>query len=118
MEMTRGEIQDLLAKFASEDSAYRQALIANPRDVIEKQFQTSIPSNVQFNIIEDSADSMNIVLPHEVAAGDELSDADLEAVAGGGTLGAAPRSACGACASGLAVRGSPCASSSCETSSA
>ena len=73
MDMTRGEIQDLLAKFSTEDAAYRQALIANPRDVIEKQFQISVPANV------------HIVLPHAVAAGDELSDADLEAVAGGGT---------------------------------
>ena len=32
--MTRGQIQDLVGKFASENPKYRQALLSNPKQVI------------------------------------------------------------------------------------
>ncbi len=86
MEMTRGEMQDLLAKFAAESAEYRDALKKNPKDVVAQQFQIEIPSHVSIKVIEDSADTIHVVLPHSVEAGEELSDADLEAVAGGHTL--------------------------------
>lgn len=86
MEMTRGEMQDLLAKFASENTEYRDALKQNPKDVVAQQFQIEIPAHVQVRVVEDTADMIHVVLPHNVEAGAELSDADLEAVAGGHTL--------------------------------
>ncbi len=86
MEMTRGEIMDHLAKFASENAEYRKALIENPRDIVSKQFVMDIPENVTIKIVEDTAETLHIVLPHSVESGEELSDADLEAVAGGHTF--------------------------------
>jgi hypothetical protein len=86
MEMTRGEIMDHLANFASESSEYRKALIENPRDVVSKQFAMDIPEVVTLKVIEDTAETIHIVLPHTVDKGEELSDADLEAVAGGITF--------------------------------
>ena len=38
--MTRGQIQDLVGKFASETPRYRAALLSNPKDTIEKQLNT------------------------------------------------------------------------------
>ena len=86
MEMTRGEMQDLLVKFALESPRYRQALLKNPKEIVEKQFQVSIPANVNIKVVEDTASTVHIVLPHAVAEGAELSDADLEAVAGGHSI--------------------------------
>jgi hypothetical protein len=79
--MTRGEVQDLVAKFAAENPKYRQALISDPKSVIEKQLNTSL-GNVNVKAVADTADTTYVVIPH-VAGEGELSDADLEKVAGG-----------------------------------
>jgi hypothetical protein len=79
--MTRGEVQDLVAKFATENPKYRQALMTDPKSVIEKQLNTSL-GNVKVKAVADTADTTYVVIPH-VAGEGELSDADLEKVAGG-----------------------------------
>jgi hypothetical protein len=79
--MTRGEVQDLVAKFATENPKYRDALIKDPKGVIEKQLNTSLGS-VSVKAVVDTADTTYVVIPH-VAGEGELSDADLEKVAGG-----------------------------------
>jgi Nitrile hydratase, alpha chain len=86
MKMTRGEMQDLLEKFASSNPQYRTALIKDPRSVVEKQFNMSLPDNVKVKAVEESADTIYVVVPHAVSAGAELDDADLEKVAGGSTV--------------------------------
>ena len=79
--MTRGEVQDLVAKFAVENPKYREALIKDPKAIIEKQLNTSL-GNVKVKAVADTADTTYVVIPH-VAGEGELSDADLEKVAGG-----------------------------------
>ena len=79
--MTRGEVQDLLAKFSTENPRYREALVNDPKSVIERQLGTSL-GNVQVKAIVETADTVYVVVPH-VASEGELSDADLEKVAGG-----------------------------------
>jgi hypothetical protein len=79
--MSRGQVQDLVGKFATENPRYRDALIKNPKDVIEKQLNTSLGS-INVKAVVDTADTAYVVIPH-VAAEGELSDADLEKVAGG-----------------------------------
>ena len=86
MQMTRGEMQDLLSKFASGNPQYRAALLRNPRAIVEKQFSMTVPDNVTIKAVEESADTIYVVVPHAVAAGAELDDADLEKVAGGSTV--------------------------------
>ena len=80
-QMTRGEVQDLLAKFAVENPKYRQALINDPKAIIEKQLNTSLGS-AKVKAIVETADTAYVVVPHLAGEG-ELSDADLEKVAGG-----------------------------------
>jgi hypothetical protein len=87
--MTRGEVQDLLAKFAVDNPKYRDALVSNPKSVIEKQFATSLGS-LQVKAVVDTSDTLYVVIPYMPAEG-ELNDADLEMVAGGkgdGTINA------------------------------
>jgi hypothetical protein len=86
MKMTRGEMQDLLEKFASTNPQYRAALLANPKAVVEKQFNMTVPDNVQIKAVEENASTIYVVVPHAVAAGAELADEDLEKVAGGATV--------------------------------
>src|SRR5574339_310758 len=79
--MTRGQIQDLVGKFAVENPKYRQALLSNPKGTIEKQLNTTLGA-VTVKAVADTADTVYVVIPYAAAEG-ELSDADLERVAGG-----------------------------------
>ena len=79
--MSRGEVQDLLIKFAAENPQYRQELLRNPKGLIERQFNTSL-GNINIKAIADTADTVHVAVPYVASAG-ELSDADLEKVAGG-----------------------------------
>ena len=79
--MTRGEVQDLLAKFAVDNPKYRDALVKDPKSVIERQLNTSL-GNVKVKAVVETADTVYVVVPHIPSEG-ELSDADLEKVAGG-----------------------------------
>jgi hypothetical protein len=79
--MSRGEVQDLLIKFAAENPQYRQELLRNPKGLIERQFNTSL-GNINIKAIADTADTVHVAVPYVASAG-ELSDADLERVAGG-----------------------------------
>src|SRR4026208_2078354 len=79
--MTRGQIQDLVGKFAAENPKYRAALLSNPKGTIEKQLNTSLGA-VTVKAVADTADTVHVVIPYAAAEG-ELSDADLERVAGG-----------------------------------
>jgi hypothetical protein len=79
--MTRGEVQDLLAKFSVENPKYREALIKNPKSVIERQLNTSL-GNVTVKAVIETADTVYVVVPY-VAPEGELTDTDLEKIAGG-----------------------------------
>jgi hypothetical protein len=81
--LSRGELNDLLAGFATKNEKYREALLKDPKDVIERQLNSKLPSNLNVKVIQDSASTMHVVLPHVPSEGDELSDSDLESVAGG-----------------------------------
>jgi hypothetical protein len=83
--MTRGEVQDLLAKFSTENPKYRQALIRNPKAVIERQLNTSL-GNLRVKAVVETADTVYVVVPH-VAADSELSEADVEQAASVSEIG-------------------------------
>ena len=78
--LTRGQIQDLVGKFASENPKYRAALLSNPKGTIEKQLNTQLGA-VTVKAVADTADTVHVI-PYAAAEG-ELSDSDLERVAGG-----------------------------------
>ena len=70
---------------AAESATYRDRVKSDAKDVISKQFGYEVPAGINVKVVEETADTVYLVLPHTVAEGDELSDSDLEAVAGGGS---------------------------------
>lgn len=82
-EMTRGEVNDLVANFATKNAEYKKNLLANPKDVVARQLGQDLPDALAIKVVEDSAEVMHMVLPYIPEEGAELSDADLEMVAGG-----------------------------------
>ena len=81
--LTRGEIQDLLTKFAQKNPNYRANLIKNPKAVIEGQLNNKLPAAIKVKAVEETADTIYVIVPYVPQAGKELGDAALEMVAGG-----------------------------------
>jgi glycerol-3-phosphate O-acyltransferase len=86
MAWTRGQLWDKIIDQAQKNPKYYQMLKSNPRALMEKQLGTAIPAKLNIKVLEETADTYYIVLPAVAKEGAELSDADLEKVAGGGTV--------------------------------
>ena len=82
-EVTRGEVQDLLAKFARNDPKYREALLKDPRSILEKQLNTKLPESVKVKAVEETADTIYVIVPFVPPKGQELSEGALEMIASG-----------------------------------
>ena len=83
-EVSRGEILDIIGKFAFEDPEYREALLKDPKRVLAKQMNRDLPDSLKVKVVEEDANTVYLIAPYvPPAEGDELSDDDLEKVAGG-----------------------------------
>jgi hypothetical protein len=80
---TRGQLADSIVEQAKKNPKYYEMLMTDPRGLMEKQLGTEIPKNVNIKVLQETEDTYYIVLPAFVKEGGELSDADLEKVAGG-----------------------------------
>ena len=78
--MDRQQIEAHLKSRAASDPEFRKALVSDPRATLAKETGLELPREMKVQVIEESSDSMCLVLPP--AAG-ELSDMELESVAGG-----------------------------------
>jgi Nitrile hydratase, alpha chain len=85
-EWTRGQLWDKIVEQAEKNPKYYDQLMSDPRGLMEKQLGTAIPKNVNIKVLEEANDTYYIVLPAFAKEGEELSDSDLEKVAGGGTV--------------------------------
>jgi hypothetical protein len=79
----RRALQSILDR-ASTDLAFRRQLLTDPRDAILDAFGVAIPHNFRIKFVErePGVDAL-VVLPDVVSGSNELSDDDLESVAGG-----------------------------------
>ena len=83
----RQEMESRLVQRSIEDDAFRQRLIEDPKGAVEQELGTRLPEEVRVVTVEESADTIYLVLPGTPPAGiegGELSDKDLESVAGAG----------------------------------
>lgn len=77
----RQEIEAALVAKAQAEPAFRQALLKNATAAIEKEFGIKLPAGSELKVVEETASTNYLVLP--AARDGVLSDADLDAVAGG-----------------------------------
>ena len=78
---TATEMKDRILSKAAEDSEFRARLIADPKAAIASETGATIPEGFDVAVHEDSATILNLVLPPS----SELTEAELENVAGGGS---------------------------------
>jgi hypothetical protein len=81
----RAEMERSLIEKSLEDESFRQRLLADPKAAVEEELATRLPEEVQVMAVEETQDTIYLVLPSAspLGEGGELSDRDLEAVAGG-----------------------------------
>jgi hypothetical protein len=81
---SRGALQDFISEKAANDPAYREALIANPKAVLESHVGSKMPDEFNVKVVEEAPDTMYLIAPFvPPSETSELSDDDLEQVAGG-----------------------------------
>lgn len=78
--MTRQEIESKLIAQAWQDESFKHELLSNPKTAFENE-GISIPESIEIRVVEETSDCLYFVLPMQPS--EELSDAELESVAGG-----------------------------------
>ena len=85
----RAQMERRLIGKSVEDESFRQRLIEDPKASVEQELGTRLPEEVRVVTVEETAETIYLVLPSTRsmagAEGGELSDQQLEKVAGGGT---------------------------------
>ena len=83
----RAEIERRLIERSLQDEDFRRRLLADPRATVEQELGMPLPEEVTIQAVEETADTIYLVLPNSPAGAgsEEISDQDLEAVAGGGS---------------------------------
>ena len=74
---------EISADALAEDPEYLQELLENPKEVLARQLRQALPRSLNVEVVTDTADTVYLVLPYSPPEDGELSDADLEIVAGG-----------------------------------
>jgi hypothetical protein len=80
------EMEGRLIQRSLEDEDFRRRLLADPKAVAE-ELGTRLPEGVEVRVVEETADTIYLVLPCASLLGDEgaeLSDRQLESVSGAG----------------------------------
>ena len=89
----RAEMERRLIEKSLEDESFRQRLIEDPKGAVEQELGTRLPEEVRVVSVEESAETIYLVLPSTPMAGREggaLSDQELESVAGGADTSGGP----------------------------
>jgi hypothetical protein len=82
----RVEVERRIIQRSVEDESFRQRLLADPKGALEEELGTRLPADVQVRAVEETEETIFLVLPSASPGDDseELSDQELEAVAGAG----------------------------------
>ena len=81
------DLETLLISKAMADEAFKIELISNPKAVIAREIGQELPQSVEIEVLEPTSKKLYLVLPLKVESEEipteELSDKELESVAGG-----------------------------------
>ena len=84
--ISRAELERKLIQRSLEDEGFRRRLLDDPKGAVEQEIGTQLPQEIKIRVVEESPDTIYLVLPRSSplgGQGGELSDRELDAVAGG-----------------------------------
>ena len=86
--VSRAEMERRLIERSLEDAEFRQRLLDDPKGTLAQELWSVLPERVEVRVVEESSDTIYLVLPSTSAGGQggSLSERDLEAVAGAGAI--------------------------------
>jgi hypothetical protein len=81
----RYEIERRVIERSLQDESFRRRLLADPKAALQEELGAQLPKEVEVRAVEETADTIYLVLPSAspLGEGGELSDRELEGVAGG-----------------------------------
>jgi len=79
---TRRDLETKLIEKAWKDPAFKQALISDPRGLIERYTGQKLPEQMRVFVHEEDANTLHFSIPAAPTNATQLSDAELEYVAG------------------------------------
>ncbi len=84
----RKDLEQKLIEKALKDEAFRKQLLDNPKVVVEQEIGMKISESTKIIIVEEDPQTIYLVLPYVPARETqvELSETELQEVAGGGNL--------------------------------
>lgn len=73
-------LQDWIISIAMHDQAFRQELVSNPKETLERELGISFPEGVEIEVHEDTPTIIHLVLPMKPKTGSlmEVSFAQLQ----------------------------------------
>jgi hypothetical protein len=91
MSWNNEEVQNAVTKVmekAGSDAAFKQLCLSDIHAAVKEVTGQEVPAEFKINVIDGAAYHANIVLPAVKESADELSETELESVAGGSKSGA------------------------------
>lgn len=79
------ELEQRLIEKATKDERFRKKLLSSPGIAIEQELGVKLPASLRINVLEENPGSIYLVIPFQTEAeqNDQLSESELETVAGG-----------------------------------
>jgi|SRR5579871_3710505 len=84
--LTRRDIEAKIVALAWTDEAFRRRFVADPKGQFEERLGTKLPASLKMTVHEEDGNSLHFVIPAKPKEMSELSDEELEKVAGGTDL--------------------------------
>src|SRR5947209_3033794 len=83
--LTRKDIEAKIVALAWLDDSFRRKFVADPKGQFEERLDIKLPPSLKMTVHEENENSLHFVVPAKPSANlSELSDEELEKVAGGG----------------------------------
>lgn len=79
----RARILENIITRAWSDDAFKAQLVSDPAAAVEKAYGLKLPASITVKVIEETEDTRYVVIPYRPQSCDDLTDADLAAIAGG-----------------------------------
>ncbi len=83
---TRNDIEKELVLKAWEDEEFKQRLVSDPKAAITEMFGVEVPDVIDIKVVEEDMKTLYVRLPMKPVSEDELTDEQLEAIAGGACI--------------------------------